>query len=239
MMRKVLFFVLWTFILIRGYTVYGEEPFPIDKIKDMKVVELNPTDCMSFNEYVQKDLDEMKKYQWWSTLYPLVRLNKFTFTTTASSTLGDAYKSANLCDGKVETAWVPGVKGGIGEWAKISIDAYFSLSEYTSTPFSLEKIGVLPGYAKSSKIGSENNRVKKLLVVAYSPKLAQNEWIMYRLNLKDKDQLQLLEIPDEEIGFSMSYMKKTIWIKIEDIYKGTKYDDTCISEFVAVGRFSS
>lgn len=239
-MRKIILLLLSVIIFISGCTIFGKEQFPNEKIKDIKAIELNPNDFISFNEYVQNDLEKMEKYQWWSTLHPLIKLNKFILTTVASSTLGDSYKSANLCDGKAETAWVEGAKGnGIGEWVKINIDAYSELSEYTSTPFSLEEIGVLPGYSKTTKTWIENNRIKKLLVVAHSPKLAQNEWVVYRLNFKDEDKLQVFKIPDDKVGYSIQIMKKEIWIKIEDIYKGTKYDDTCISEFVAVGCFSN
>lgn len=239
-MHRVILLLIIAIILVSGCTVFGEEQFPINEIKGIKAVELNSTDSMAFKDYVQKDLQKITDYDWWSTLHHQ-KLSKFTLTTFASSTLNnsDSYKSANLCDGKPETAWVPGVKGGIGEWVKISIDAYSSISEVTSTPFSLDEIGVLPGYAKSSKTWSENNRVKKLLIVAHSPKLAENEWVVYRLNLKDEAKLQVFKIPNDKIGYSLNQMKKEIWIKIEDVYKGTKYDDTCISEFVAVGGFTN
>ncbi|MCL6592315.1 MAG: hypothetical protein K6U80_20520 [Firmicutes bacterium] len=241
-MRRAILLLVIAIIFVSGCTVFGKNQFPTNEIKDIKAVELSPTDSMAFNDYVQKDLKVLNEYhEWWSTLHPLKTLSKFSLTTMASSTLNNSgsYKSANLCDGKAETAWVPGIKGGIGEWVKINIEAYAALSEYTSTPFSLFEIGVLPGYAKSSKTWSENNRVKKLLVVAHSPKLAENEWVVYRLNLKDEARLQVFKIPNDKIGFSINQMKKEIWLKIEDVYKGTKYDDTCISEFVAVGGFSN
>jgi hypothetical protein len=242
MMRKKLLFLLWLFLLINGCIVYGQEQFPNEIIKDIKVVELNPTDCMPFNEYVQKDLAKIKKYQWWSTLHPLIKLDKFTLTTKASSTLGDAYNATTLCDGKAETAWVPGVKGGIGEWVKIDIEAYSSLSEITTTPFDISEIAVIPGYAKASKTWIENNRVKKLTVIIHSPQSVvpkEDEWVVLRLNLKDQNSFQVFKIPNEKIGTNMDPMKKEIWLRIEDIYKGTKYDDTCISEFVAVGGFAN
>jgi hypothetical protein len=241
-MRKTTVLLAVAIILMSGCIVFGDEnQFPICEIKDIKAVELTPNELMGFNDYVQKDLQRINNYDWWSTLHPK-KLSKFTLTTFATSTLNnsDSYKSANLCDGKAETAWVEGVKGnGVGEWIKINIDAYSSVSEVTSTPFSLDEIGVLPGYAKSSKTWLENNRVKRLLVVAHSPKLAQNEWVVYRLSLKDEAKIQVFKIPDDKVGYSIQIMKKEIWIKIEDVYKGTKYDDTCISEFVAVGSFSN
>ncbi|MCL6592295.1 MAG: hypothetical protein K6U80_20410 [Firmicutes bacterium] len=242
-MRSVLLFLIIVVILVSVCPVFGEEKqFPTNEIKDIKAVELYPNESMVFIDYAQKVLQKTTDYDWWSTIYHQ-KLPKFTLTTSASSTLNNSisYKSANLCDGKAGTAWVEGAKGnGIGEWVKFHIDASTSFPDaVTNNPFSLDEIGVLPGYAKSLKTWSENNRVKKLLVVAYSPKLAQNEWVVYRLNLKDENKLQIFTIPEDKIGYSIQIMKKDIWIKIEDIYKGTKYDDTCISEFVAVGGFSN
>lgn len=242
-MRKINIILFSAILFLSGCTVFGEDQFPTKEIKDIKAVELNPIDSMNFDDYVQKDLQRLKKYQWWSTLHPLQNLDKFTLTTIASSILGDSYKSVNLCDGKAETAWVEGAKGsGIGEWVKININAESAMSEYTSTPFSLEEIGVLPGYAKSPKTWEENNRVKKLMVIIHSPPFSapkENEWVVLQLNLKDNNKLQVFKVPDEKMAVNVNGMKKEIWIKIEDVYKGTKYDDTCISEFVAVGGFSN
>ena len=241
-MRKVILFLLSAIIFLSGCIVFGEEQFPTEKIKDISSFTLEPNEYISFSDYLKKDLDKMNKYQWWSTLHPLIKLDKFTLITSASSTLGASYKRANLCDGKAETAWVPGVKGGIGEWVKVNIEAYSSLSKITTTPFGIFEIAVLPGYAKSQKTWSENNRVKKLLVVIHTPPpldLKENEWVVFQLNLKDENSLQVFKLPDSKIATNMDPMKKELWIKIEDIYKGTKYDDTCISEFVAVGGFSN
>ena len=126
---------------------------------------------------------------------------------------------------------------------KINIDAYSSFSEVTSTPFSIFEIGVLPGYGKSLKTWTENNRVKKLLVIIYSPQPSfhqKNEWVVFRLNLIDENRLQVFQLPHNKISANyLDGMKKEIWLKIDDIYKGTKYDDTCISEFVAVGGYTN
>ena len=241
-MRRIDLLMLSIIILLSGCTVPGaEERFPSKEIEGIEVVELFPNYLISFDDYNKKDLKKIEEYQWWSTLHP-IRLTKFKLTTFASSTLNnsESYKSDNLCDGKIETAWVEGAKGdGIGEWVKVSIDAYSSLSEFTSTPFSLDEIAIMSGYGKSEKTWVENNRVKKLLVVAYSPRLSENEWVIYRLNLQDENKMQVFEIPNDKIGYSFTTMKKVVWLKIEEVYKGTKYEDTCISEFVAVGGFTN
>ena len=245
-MRKIMLVLFSAIMLLCGCTVLSEENgFPNKEIKDIEVVELYPNYSMTFDDYVKKDLQNMREYDWWSTFHPS-NLTKFNLTTFSSSTLNnsDSYKSDNLCDGKLETAWVEGSKGdGINEWAKINFDAYSSRSEFTSTPFSIFEIAVLPGYSKSLKTWTENNRVKKLLVVIYSPQPSfhqKNEWAVFRLYLNDEDSLQVFKLPHSKISTNyLDGLKKEIWIKVEDIYKGSKYDDTCISEFVAVGGFTN
>lgn len=38
---------------------------------------------------------------------------------------------------------------------------------------------------------------------------------------------------------NMCPMENTTWLKIEEIYKGSKFDDTCISEIVLIGGSQS
>ena len=59
--------------------------------------------------------------------------------------------------------------------------------------------------------------------------------MVYRLLLKDDQKLQLFKLSDDKIAGNMDPMVKDIWIRIDDVYQGTKYDDTCISEFVIIG----
>ncbi len=135
-----------------------------------------------------------------------------------------------------------GQRNGIGEWVKIKIDAYRGASEYTTTPFGIREVGIIPGYAKSEKTWVENNRVKTLLLIVQSPPLSYpkgREWVVYRLNLKDGNQLQYFDLPISTIEYNDTPMQKTVWVKIEEIYKGTKYDDTCISELVLGGVCSN
>ncbi|MCL6592306.1 MAG: hypothetical protein K6U80_20475 [Firmicutes bacterium] len=243
MMRKAVIFLFIGLAIFTGSIIFGSEYFPINKVSKNSIIDLKPNNNVFFNDFIREDINTLNNYhERWSTLHPLKNLNKYNFTTIASSILGSSYKSTNLCDAKAETAWVPKSKGGIGEWVKITINAESALSEYTSTPFSIFKIGILPGYAKSQKTWSENNRVKKLLVIIHSPQLSapeENEWVAFRLNLLDEIKVQVFNIPDDKIGYNFNGMKKEIWIKIEEIYKGTKYDDTCISEFIAVGGFTN
>ena len=246
--RLFILIILIAMIILNVQTIFAiKEKFPDDKINEIPVIELEPTESYSFNEYKKDDVKTQKEYSGeWSTLYQ-INLIRYQITSISSSDLGKSYKSSNLYDGKQETAWVPGIKGakgsGIGEWVKIKIDAYGG--DVTSTPFSIREACIIPGYAKNEKTWIENNRIKSLLLVIYSPPLYYPvdpewpEWVILRLKLKDQNKLQWFKIPEELIVSNDNPMTKTVWIKIEEVYKGMKYDDTCISELVLSGGCSN
>lgn len=231
------------FPLITSFT-YAKEGFPDNKLKD--VLDLYPKTITNYNEFVRDDMKIIKQASGvWSTVHPLINLHEFNMKTKASSILNRKYPGINAVDRNPSTAWVEGKNGnGVGEWLSFKIDANTYLP--TTTPFSVERIGIIPGYAKNQKTWSENNRVKSLLVVVYTPQTSiaiipkkEIEWVAYRMNLKDESKLQIFEFPADKIAFNECPMTVTVWLKIEGVYKGTKYDDTCISEVVFIGGCSS
>jgi hypothetical protein len=243
-MRKSLLLLCFVIVLSFNCLADSRGQFPSSEIRGIKPVDVWPEKLLSFDEYKKSDLERLKKFSSrWSSFHPDINLDWLTLSTTASSTLGNAYRGANICDGNISTAWVEGVEGnGIGEWIKIEIEAGSWLEEITTTPFSIISIATIPGYGKSEKTWIENNRVKKLLVVIYTPPQAvpeENEWVVLRLNLRDENKFQVFTLPVDLMTSSIDEMKKTVWLKIEEVYKGTKYEDTCISEFVMSGGFSS
>lgn len=131
----------------------------------------------------------------------------------ASSTLspqGSAnYRAKNIYDLNHETAWVEGVKGnGVGQWIE-----YRDVSGC-----SISSIKILNGYVKSDKAWNENARVKRLKVYCNGkPKCI--------LELQNSRSLQLFEI-DGGLGYDVH----TIRFEILDVYPGSKYQDTAISE---------
>ena len=146
-------------------------------------------------------------------------------TLSASSQLssnnGINYIAGNAHDLNYKTAWIEGVKGyGIGE----------TLS-YNFAPENprITKVIVVNGYVKSLKAWQENSRVKKL-------KMYLNDKPFAILNLEDSRQEQSFTF--EPIGMSerenMEELKTKPWwtlkFEILEVYKGTKYDDTAITE---------
>jgi hypothetical protein len=235
-MKKLLLFAC-LFVMLCTPVISETERFPDEKIKNISVIELQPTEFYSFPEFKAKDLNDQKQISGlWSTLNQH-NLDALTIKTLSSSSLGEGYQSSNICDGKAETAWVEGVKGnGIGEWIKIRLDAI--RDSPSSTPFSVTEVGIIPGYGKSSKTWIENNRVKTATLVVYSPPPSnpqEYQWVGFRLKFQDKNEVQYFVLPDRTKAINLDPMTKEVWLRIDEVYKGTKYDDTCISEVILMG----
>ncbi len=130
---------------------------------------------------------------------------------TCSSTLIDKdnkllYDIDNIFDDDDNTAWVEGAEGdGIREW--IQFDFY---KEYK-----VARIDIISGYSKSRSIFKTNNRIKNLEILL-------SDGSTLNLDLKDTMDRQQIEIEP--------HVTKSIKFIIKDVYKGSKYEDTCISE---------
>lgn len=151
-------------------------------------------------------------------------------TVKASSALAPqasfTYNAKNAADFSYETAWVEGAKGpGIGQYL-----------EYQFSPESarVEEVKIANGYVKSEKAWKENARVKKL-------KLYHNGKPYAILNLKDERTEQVFSVGP----FGFNYYKIdddkkptrpwTLRFEILEVYPGTRYTDTAISEIHFMG----
>lgn len=123
------------------------------------------------------------------------------------------YRASNIKDCNHETAWVEGVKGyGIGEWIEF---------QDISADGTITGINILNGYVKSNKAWSENTRVKSL-------KVYYNDRPLCILELQNSRSLQYFGIDDLLEGYT-SHISK-LRFEILEVYPGTKYKDTVISE---------
>lgn len=121
-----------------------------------------------------------------------------------------SYKVGNIHDFNHETAWVEGVKGnGVGQWIEFQ----------GVRGGQITTINILNGYVKSDKAWNENSRVRLLKVYCNSEPLCI-------LELNNSRSLQCFVV--EEL--LDSYGVKTFRFEILDVYPGTKYQDTVISE---------
>ena len=136
-------------------------------------------------------------------------------SSSLSSQGSATYKVSNVCDFNHETAWVEGVQGhGIGQWIKFQ----------GVRGNEIYAINILNGYVKSDKAWSENSRVKRLKVYC-------NGQAVCIFELQDSRSYQSFYIDHLIKGKGV----KTFVFQIMDVYPGTKYQDTVISEIYLAG----
>lgn len=146
------------------------------------------------------------------------------------------YAPGLITDGDTKTAWVEGAKDyGVGELVLVSC-------------IDLQKpIQIWSGYGKSPAIFEQNSRPKKIKVLVVQSDAGDptqyGSW--YRnlkvikqtdIELKDINGFQPLLVPAFNSSSYTDNNENTkeynyfLGIVIMDVYKGTKYSDTCISE---------
>jgi hypothetical protein len=126
------------------------------------------------------------------------------------------FSPLRLVDGVLESSWVEGVKGdGIGEWVELELSREVS-GVGIQNGFSMSRTAL-----KGKNIDTyyeKNNRVKELL---YESKDGATRG---RIKLEDRnDHLQ---------PFPLSLRKGIYRFTIASVYKGSKWDDTCLGEIV-------
>jgi len=147
-----------------------------------------------------------------------------TVSVKASSTLpnqgGNTYKPNNVLE--LSKAWSEGAKGdGVGEWLEFTLTTNYRVGDDWH-------IG--NGYNKTKEVWQANNRVKKFKV------LVDDQFVCYVM-LSNVSAYQSFNISPYWLKDAPGFKKGTrVKFIIEEVYKGTKYDDTLISYFVPVGN---
>ena len=154
----------------------------------------------------------------------------------------DYYAPWRANDNNKNTAWVAGKKGGIGEKIYIKITGirvdYFR-------PLVID-FNIINGYVASEELFNFNNRVKKAKLTIYEASwdlcggfystrlsdLAVNNYMIIDLpDTRDAQKIRM-KIPAIKSNATRGYAYLFIAeLEILEIYKGKKYNDTCISEF--------
>jgi eukaryotic-like serine/threonine-protein kinase len=124
----------------------------------------------------------------------------------SSSALSDEYNPGNTRDDRIETAWVEGATGaGVGEWVA-----------FTFQPQTIQFVEIYPGYGKSSELFYANNRLKRATLIFSDGTRAS-------VQLFDQMRMQTVVL---QKGVRASSLR----LIIEEVYPGTKYEDTVIAE---------
>jgi hypothetical protein len=178
---------------------------------------------LSYEQLSTNDRHIVEKYESVESLYDVLPIGCSWYCgggpslITASSELptykGITYEAVNAHDLSLSTAWVEGVKGyGIGQYLEYVFE---NQSPRVTT------ILLYNGYVKSEKAWKENSRVKQLL-------LSINNTPYAILELADTRARQQFNVG--AIGHNPFGLETVLRFEILDVYPGTKYEDTAISE---------
>lgn len=145
---------------------------------------------------------------------------------TASNFKKDSRKPANFynansaIDGKPETAWmVPGESANRGEWIMLDIPKG-----------DIDKIAIMPGWAKSDETWTDHPRVKRLKVevMCCADSDQMTSTFTTHVDLADKKELQIIDIEDAHVGNELFGGK--VKLSVVDIYEGVDFPNMGISE---------
>ena len=136
------------------------------------------------------------------------RRAELCFTSVLPSQGSNSYGPRNVLDGNHRTAWVEGARGqGVGEAFTLIFD----------DPTVINRWSLRNGYAKSDRTYTRNSRVREL-----------------RLTFSNGRQTHftLDDTPDWQGTSALSEYGAVSWITFEimDVYPGTHYQDTAITE---------
>lgn len=130
------------------------------------------------------------------------------------------YNADNVDDGDPATAWCEGARGdGIGEWIQFTLEAGPAKKEVN-----FNGITIANGYLKNDSVWGENNRVKTL-------RFELNGHPVALMKLADSRDLQFFSggpVKEVRPGDKLRFV-------IQEVYPGSKYHDTCISDMVLQG----
>lgn len=164
--------------------------------------------------FLVKIANSMEPYRASSNLYPQAQYT---------------YEIENLNDRNPKTAWVEGVGGyGINEYIAYQSTIGVKYGYYI---VEVDSIGIINGYAFNDTVFQENSRVKTVkLSTGYL--ISYNEHDLPYFKIANQD--TIVELKDTQeiqyIVFKEPVKATHIIFTIQDIYKGTKYADTAISE---------
>jgi len=124
------------------------------------------------------------------------------------------YPPINILDGNFENTWCEAEKNGDGIGESVTVEFF--------EPVSFDEIQVVNGFASPSHPDyyKKNNRIKTLQIT----QVAQKHFQQKDYPLSDNS-------PNwQSVKFGLPQTAQTITFKIKEVYKGTKYTDTCLDD---------
>jgi len=125
------------------------------------------------------------------------------------------YSPINMFDDDIRTCFAEG-----------NYEDQFTLRLQLETPITCDEVQVLGGVALNDDLYIKNNRPKELTIWLYET---------YEARLKDKEALEKEVILEDKreyqrIQFDKPYTFEMFSVQVLETYKGTQYNDTCITE---------
>jgi hypothetical protein len=135
------------------------------------------------------------------------------------------WAGAAAIDGKSDTAWmVPGESPNRGEWIELDLPKG-----------EIDKLAIMPGFAKDAESFGDYPRVKQLRVDIFDlddDQVAKQVGTA-TINVEDKMELQYIDLPDTKIG-QLGLFGGKVKISVVDIYEGRDYPNFAVSELSVV-----
>lgn len=216
-------------IRISGLQFKGEGPVYTCRVRDFNLKESKP---LRVNYH--------HPASFYSLLDSYIPLSEYRVSVSSEQ---KNYPAGNLTDLNLATAWVPARKGGIGDW--ITFD--FKEKDPEERVIGLFLIN---GYHKNQALYEQNNRIKRVKItftdfedrtdsifltlpdVPYKP---LNLTTIIHQPTYIESECYTQQAPSTNPAFNVFIEEvpiKTMRLTILDVYKGTKFDDTCISEIL-------
>lgn len=144
----------------------------------------------------------------------------------ASTELKDVagrYQVNNLVDHNYLTAWCEGGVNNAGvEWLAIA----FHKEPKRYRPVSAVKIRIIPGYVRSNSTFFENSRPRGA-DIEISTHISDGETLRKKIDIVDIPGAQIFKI---DLNGSYNFYDLSLTLRFKDVFRGSKYDDMCISE---------
>lgn len=145
-----------------------------------------------------------------------------------ADSLGSKYGPSGLSDYNLNTTWA--INGRLSPMISFRLIFPFNTSYEDGSPWVFSgKILLFNGYCKSVKLWNENSRIKKLNVYYNSGLLChvtlQDTWHLQYFSLKDF----FYDKRENNTGKIKLKSGDIISLEIVDTYKGSKFEDVCLS----------
>lgn len=194
-----------------GFQVNYDEVNKTINIIDTKITKVYPR-LYDIKEYLCDD--DWNEFKGGCSWYCAAKVPKLSASSELENNGDVNYKVQNVHDFNLNTVWVEGAEGyGIGETIEMIVEG-------NQIGLAITHIEIINGYVKSNKMWEENTRVKTLML--------KKDGQPYKvLLLEDSKDVQSFEIGYIGIGGKEDIV---LDFEIMDVYPGSKYKDTAITE---------